>query len=231
MNVHNVVYDPQMDEPTLAEQLGSTRDAASGRRADDEKAIREAAVEAIRQALITAPPLGLGDTLPSVRLQNHLGESVDLAGLLDDGPLVITFYRGGWCPYCNLALRALQHTLADVVEAGAQLVAITPELPDNSLTTAQKNALEFPVLSDPDNVVGRAFGIVFPIADDIVAMQLAGGRDVAAHNGSEIAEVPLPATYVIDRDRVIRYAFVDADHTARAEPADIVRAVAGLFEN
>ena len=140
----------------------------------------------------------------------------------------MSFYRGGWCPYCNLALRALQNGLGDLVGSGANLVAITPELPDNSLTTSEKNHLEFPVLSDPGNEVGRAFGIVFPIDDEIVVTQLAAGKDVAALNGADVAEVPLPATYVVGTDRVIRYAFVDADHTRRAEPADVVRAVSDL---
>ncbi len=228
--MHNCVYDFTMNDRSLADQLAETRATASAKRAPDEQAVRAEAVQSIRRALTADPPVGVGDRVPPIKLSDQLGRTVDMASLLLDGPVVLAFYRGGWCPYCNLTLRALQSALDDLKGAGATLVAITPELPDHSLSTSEKNELSFPVLSDPNNEVGREFRIVFPIAEDVVALQLERDRDVAAHNGAAVAEVPLPATYVIGRDGVIRYAFVDADHTRRAEPATVVDVVNTLVE-
>jgi peroxiredoxin len=179
----------------------------------------------VEESGLARTALTVGDRAPAFSLPNAVGETVSLAALLARGAAVISFYRGGWCPYCNLELRALQARLEDVHDAGGELVAISPERPDSSLDTAEKNSLEFPVLSDVGNVVARQFGLVHAIKPEWVRYQLSVGVDVATRNGSAVAEVPLPATYVVRQDGLITFALVDADYTKRAEPEDVLRAL------
>jgi peroxiredoxin len=169
--------------------------------------------------------LGVGEAVPRFTLPDALGSPIGIGELLHHGPVVLSFYRGGWCPYCNLELRALEGVLAEITSLGASLVAISPELPDSSLSTAEKNALTFPVLSDHGNQVAGQFRIVHPIDPSVVAYQLRNGNDVAAYNGTPSAEAPLPATYVIEARGTIRFASVDTDYTRRAEPAEILDAL------
>ena len=128
-------------------------------------------------------------------------------------------------PFCNLELRALQSRLGEVHAAGGSLVAISPETPDLSLSTVEKNSLDFAGLSDHNNTVARAFRLVHRIDPSIVAYQKRNGHDIAAYNGVEAAEMPLPATYVIDKSGIVRFAFVSADFTRRADPDDVVEAI------
>ncbi|MDB9518758.1 peroxiredoxin-like family protein [Roseofilum reptotaenium CS-1145] len=172
--------------------------------------------------------LKVGDTIPDFTLPNATGQPVSIKELLTKGPVAIAFYRGGWCPYCNLELQALQNALASIEETGATLVAISPETPDNSLTTQEKNELAFPVLSDVDNQVARQFGLVFKLPASLLPIYQSFGIDVAAHNGNDHFELPIPATYVIQPNGEIVYAFTDVDYTKRAEPSVIVDALKGL---
>ncbi|MBP0029064.1 peroxiredoxin-like family protein [Roseofilum sp. Guam] len=172
--------------------------------------------------------LKVGDTIPDFTLPNATGQPVSIKKLLTKGPVAIAFYRGGWCPYCNLELQALQNALASIEETGATLVAISPETPDNSLTTQEKNELAFPVLSDVDNQVARQFGLVFKLPASLLPIYQSFGIDVAAHNGNDHFELPIPATYVIQPNGEIVYAFTDVDYTKRAEPSVIVDALKGL---
>ena len=136
----------------------------------------------------------------------------------------MTWYRGGWCPYCNIALRGFHKSLPEIRAAGATLVAISPETPDNTLSTAEKNHLDFEVLSDHGNKVAHAYGVAYKIPR-VIAEQFKGRLDLARHNGDESGTLPLGATYVIDREGTIRYAFVDADYRKRAEPSHVLAAV------
>lgn len=172
--------------------------------------------------------LKVGDTIPDFTLPNATGQPVSIKELLTKGPVAIAFYRGGWCPYCNLELQALQNALASIEETGATLVAISPETPDNSLTTQEKNELAFPVLSDVENQVARQFGLVFKLPASLLPIYHSFGIDVAAHNGNDHFELPIPATYVVQPNGKIVYAFADVDYTKRAEPSVIVDALKGL---
>lgn len=175
--------------------------------------------------------LKIGDTIPEFTLPNAAGQVISSQDLLAQGPIVITFYRGGWCPYCNLELRALQQALKAVEATGAILVAISPETPDNSLTTQQKNDLEFPVLSDNANHVARQFGLVFQLPAALQAVYSEFGIDLATHNGNSHFELPIPATYVVQANGKIAFAFADADYTKRANPTDIINALTSLQQN
>ncbi|MGJ3253074.1 MAG: peroxiredoxin-like family protein [Elainellaceae cyanobacterium] len=166
-----------------------------------------------------------GDRIPEITLPNAVGKSIRVQDLLAHGPVVISFYRGEWCPYCNLELRALQQALPDIQAQGATLVAISPETPDHSLSASEKHELTFEVLSDVGNQVAREFGLVFKISPELLPIYEKFGIDIAAHNGDESYELPIPATYVVDRNGTIVHAFVDADYTQRLEPAEIIEAL------
>lgn len=170
--------------------------------------------------------LKVGQKMPSFSLSSATGRVVYSENLLKEGPVVISFYRGGWCPYCNLELKALQNILPEIEKHGGSLLAISPELPDNSLSTQEKNELEFPVLSDTDNLVARSFGLEIDVPDLIVKLSKdLWELDLTKLNGTEKHILPVPATYVVGSDGLVKYAFVDADYTKRAEPSEILKAL------
>lgn len=163
-----------------------------------------------------------GDFIPDISLPNALGNPVSVQDLLKSGPVVISFYRGGWCPYCNLELRALQQTLHEFQSLGATLVAISPQTPDNSLSTVEKDELTFEVLSDVGHQVARQFGLVYTVPEVLRPIYQSFGIDLPGSNGDESFELPVPATYVVKSDGAIAHAFVTTDYTQRQDPAEIV---------
>lgn len=138
------------------------------------------------------------------------------------GPLVISFYRGSWCPYCNLEMQALQQHLPRFNESGASLVAISPQVPDESLSLAEKHALSFPVLSDVGALVARDYGLVFTVSERLRPLYAGFGIDLPKSNGVDSFELPVPGTFVVDRNALIRAAFVDPDYKKRMEPEEIL---------
>ena len=171
-----------------------------------------------------------GDLAPDFTLTDQNGAAVALSGLLKDGPVVLSFYRGGWCPYCNLELRALQARLADFRRLGARLIAVSPESPDGTVSTSEKNALTFPVLSDHGSRVARAFGVAFDLADELRPIYARFGHALPDVNDHDSWTLPVPATFLIDVDGAIALAFVDVDYRSRLEPADIVAALEALAD-
>lgn len=172
--------------------------------------------------------LKVGDKAPDFELPDPLGNTVKLSELLTNGPVVINFYRGEWCPYCNLEIRAFQQMLPDFQAAGAQVIAISPEQPNNSLTIQEKHDLKFPVLSDIGNKVASKYGLVFTLAAELQPLYKSFGLDIPARNGDDSYELPIPATYIIDGSSVVRYAYANADYTKRAEPAEVLAAAKAL---
>ncbi|MGB3491330.1 MAG: peroxiredoxin-like family protein [Elainellaceae cyanobacterium] len=210
---------------SLTQQLADTKAASSDRIPPDARAVMNQATEELRQSGLVEQSLKVGDRLPEVELPNATGETIRLYDLLKQGPLVISFYRGQWCPYCNLELKALQAVVAQVEAEGASLVAISPQTPDQSLSTQEKNELEFEVLSDVGNRVARQFGLVFALPDDLRPIYESFGIDLPAHNGDRTFELPVPATYVVATDGSVTYAFADADYTRRADPSEVLNAL------
>ena len=169
-----------------------------------------------------APGLAVGDHAPNFTLPDALGQPVTLADLLAQGPVVVVFYRGEWCPYCNVQLRGLQAALPRFRELGASLVAISPQASDHSLSLTEKHDLTFTVLSDLDQEVIRAYQVQFTLAGDLEDLQVnVFQNDPRNQNADHTRSLPVPATFVIDRDGIVRAAFVSADWRVRAEPADI----------
>ncbi|WP_328878735.1 peroxiredoxin-like family protein [Streptomyces sp. NBC_00299] len=172
--------------------------------------------------------LTVGAQAPRFTLPTATGQTLSLDDLLAEGPVVLTFYRGAWCPYCNLALRALQQHHATITARGAHLVAVSPQIPDESLTLTEKHDLAFDVLSDLGSDTAKQYGLAFDLPDDLAAVYDKLGFDLQRTNGGHPRTLPLPATYVIDRTGTIRWAFVDTDYTRRAEPSDILAALDAL---
>jgi peroxiredoxin len=207
---------------SLKEQLAEYRAGWFKRVPAERQAIMERHIAELRNGIAKAA-LKVGDRAPAIVLVNAKGETIDVGAFLKKGPVIVTFYRGGWCPYCNLELRAFQQVLADITAAGASLVAISPEKPDDTLSTAEKNALTFEVLSDVGQKVGRAFGLVYEFSDELKSAYNGFGLDIPAKNGAaEEWALPISATYVIDRGGRIIYAYTDADYRDRADPSDIL---------
>jgi peroxiredoxin len=165
---------------------------------------------------------GVGDRAPAFRLPDARGGEVVLGDLLADGPVVLVFYRGAWCPYCNLQLAAFQSALADISAAGAALVAVSPQTPDQSLTVAERHALEFPVLSDAGNAVARDYGLVFTQSEAPTATSRQLGIDLADFNGDDSNTLPAASTFVIGADGVIRFASVSGDYRWRVGPEEVL---------
>ncbi|MGI5427345.1 peroxiredoxin-like family protein [Streptomyces sp. CA-179760] len=172
--------------------------------------------------------LATGDKAPRFSLPSATGQTLSLDALLAEGPVVLTFYRGAWCPYCNIALRSLQQHHDVITARGARLVAVSPQIPDESLPLTEKHGLAFDVLSDIGSDTAKQYGLAFDLPDDLAAVYDKLGFDLQRVNAGHPRTLPLPATYVIDRDGVIRWAFVDTDYTTRAEPADILAALDAL---
>ncbi len=194
----------------------------------DVQAIMHEADERLADSSLLDTSLKVGDQIPNFQLPNAAGQTVSFQELLTDGPVVLSFYRGGWCPYCNLELRSLQQALPEIDRHGARLVAVSPETPDHSLSTADKLDLSFEVLSDAGNTVARRFGLVFQVPESLRAVYARFGIDLISQNGDESFELPVPATYVIDQSSTIVYAFVNTDYKQRAEPSAIVAALKRL---
>ncbi|MCC2656387.1 MAG: alkyl hydroperoxide reductase/Thiol specific antioxidant/Mal allergen [Panacagrimonas sp.] len=166
--------------------------------------------------------LGVGAKLPAFNLSDSEDRAVSSADLLAKGPLVITFYRGVWCPYCNLDLQAIEEAAGQMRELGASVIAISPQTPVNSAKSRAQNKLSFPILSDRNGDVAASLGLRFRLPDDLKAVYSKFGIDLPTVNGDPGWTLPMPARYVIGRDGVIAYAEVNADYTRRPDPSELL---------
>lgn len=214
----------------MSENLGTTarlkalldeKKADFERNADDHrKKVYKEGIAAVSNSGILRKAMQVGEVAPDFVLNNALGNPVALSDYLKQGKVVLTWYRGGWCPYCNMTLQQLQKEVPNFKANGANLLALTPELPDKSMGTVEKNSLQFEVLSDIGNNVARSYGIVFKLTDAVAEIYNAS-FGMGNYNGDDTQELPLAATYIIGQDGKIQYAFLDADYRNRAEPSDL----------
>ena len=186
-----------------------------------------AELEKLADTGIAARALKAGTNAPDFTLPDAHGEKVSLASVLAKGPAVVTFYRGGWCPFCDLQLRAYQGALPQLRDLGAELLAISPQTPDYALTDVEKKQLTFPVLTDAGNRVARAYGLVFTLSDVLQQLQTGFGNPIPKFNGDQSWELPMPGTFVLDQGGVVLLAHVDPNYTRRLEPAAILDALRG----
>jgi peroxiredoxin len=187
-------------------------------------------IDDVRNSGIIERALTAGDRAPAFSLPNAQGRQISLVDLLAEGPVILNFYRGGWCPYCNLELKAYQALLSDIRAAGGDLLAISPQTPDRSIVSVERNALAFEVLSDHGNHVASLFGIAYRIPEIVKGIGTKFGTDLTAINGSDDGQLPISATYVIACDRRIALASIEPDFRMRLEPAEALRALRALVE-
>jgi len=166
--------------------------------------------------------LKAGAKAPPFTLNDAEGKPVSSRDLLAKGPLVVSFYRGVWCPYCNLELQALEAARPDIQARGASLVAISPQTAPNSRKSQRDNKLSFPILSDAGSDVAASFGIRFALPDDLVELYKSFRNDLPAFNNDPSWVLPMPARYVIGTDGVIAYAEVNPDYTRRPDPSELL---------
>lgn len=163
-----------------------------------------------------------GDRAPQFRLKDQDGNAVSSAELLAKGPLVVTFYRGVWCPYCNMELQALNEALPQLQALGASLVAISPQTAVNSRKSVRTNELGFAVLNDTGNDIAAAFGLRFKLPDYLIDLYANLKNDLPSFNGDPGWTLPIPARYVIGQDGVVLYSEVNPDYTQRPDPSELL---------
>lgn len=184
-------------------------------------AVMQQAAESLAKTL-PDPGLKLGETAPDFMLPDPSGKKVSLASLLKQGPVVLVFYRGAWCPYCNMHLHALNESLPEFSRHGAQLVAITPQMPDKSAAQFKKDGFPFLVLSDLDSRVMQAYRLYYEMDPELVKVYKKLGLNVEDFNGPGRNVLPVPGTFVLDQKGVVRARHAETDYTQRMEPTEIV---------
>lgn len=182
-----------------------------------------AEIEAMVRSNAGAQALHAGSLAPDFTLPDAHGRPVSLAALLQQGPVVVAFYRGEWCPYCDLQLKAYQEILPRIRAAGASLVAISPQTPRYCDITAGKYSIEFPLLSDSGNEVARRYGLVFQVSDGMLAVLRGLGIELSTYNGEPSGELPVPGTFIVACDGRIDLDYVKPDFRERLEPVAILR--------
>jgi len=217
---------------SIREQSEQIQAAAAERLSAEVVGVFERNIQELLAEGVPTDVVSVGDTLMSFTLSDATGSPVSLDELVTAGPAVIVFYRGGWCPYCNVALRTYQRELVPELAAfGARLVAISPQTPDQSLSTVEKAELDFTVLSDPGSRVAHSIGIAFQQADEVLEAQRQLGLDLASVNAEGSTQLPRPTVLIVDQHRVVRFVDVQPDYTARTEVIDIIAALADLPMN
>jgi peroxiredoxin len=215
------------EKGTLDSLLKEKRVAFSNTASEEKKKVYAEGLEAVKNSGILDKALNIGDQAPNFTLNNALNQPVTLYDELKKSPVILTWYRGGWCPYCNITLNYLQQRLPDFQKAGASLIALTPELPDQSLSTTEKHKLKFLVLSDVKNKIGKKYGVVFQLTPEVASIYQEA-FNLHQYNGDNSNELPLAATYLIDQNGIIQFAFLDFDYRNRAEPDEIINALAEI---
>jgi peroxiredoxin len=234
-----VLLDPQGLERILA-WVGTTptrlevrlqrlRDELRRSLAPEQRAALAAVLERLRMLQVVEHGLTVGDTLPDFALRDTIGRRVASGSLLAQGPLVLAFIRGTWCPYCSLALQALdEEVLPEIERLGASLVVVSPLRPTVLARAAAARGLRLRLLSDADGAYARVCGVQYEMSEAQVTLYRGFGLDLEVLNAGSGWSLPVPATYVAGRDGALAFAYGDADWARRAEPAVIVGAAAGL---
>jgi len=216
--------EPELGTPKLATQINELEQSLPPL-SQEQSLLLEEAARKVDLSGIADQALKTGELAPDFTLPNAVGSSVRLERALQDGPVVVTFYRGMWCPYCSLQLRAYQKILPEVIGLGASLMAISPQSPDKSQATLLKNFLQYEVLSDLGNVVARQYGLVYQVPEWVRSLYISFGSDLPAFNGDTSWELPIPGTFVVAPDRRILLGYASSDPRNRLEPAAILEAL------
>lgn len=215
--------------PSIREQSAKIRAASAERLSPDVVKVFDRSIDDRVNQGVPRNVIAVGDTIAPFVLGDATGNRVSLDQLVAKGPAVIVFYRGSWCPYCNMTLRTYERELVPELEKFAsRLVAISPQSPDESPSTNSLADLDFTVLSDPGSRVADTVGIVFQQADQVLDAQRALGLDLAEVNAEGSTRLPMPTVLGVDRDHSVRFVDVQPDYTKRTEVAEILAALAAV---
>jgi peroxiredoxin len=217
---------PGVDARPLREQLAERKQLIAQYVPKETQAIHERVVSELRHQGFAAHALPVGAKAPSFELSDHNGRSVSSSTLLAKGRLVICFFRGRWCPFCVGQLEAMNPVLPQIEDAGALLIAISPQTVQQSFFMADQHKLRFPLLSDRGNQVARQFGLVYRVPEHQQEIYRRAFVNLPFVNGDDSWELPIPATYTLASDGMVLYTSANADYTERAEPADILQSLA-----
>ncbi len=193
--------------------------------------VQQTVMEAMQRLLASSEAdeaKGVGDQAPDFTLPGAGGGNISLAEQLARGPVVLSFYRGGWCPFCDLEFKALHDKLEEITNAGATLIGVAPETIENTIQTKNAKGIQFELCSDEGNRVANEYGLVITVDEALRPLYLEWGINIPEANGDDSYRLPVPATYVIDSSGKIRAAHVDKDYTRRMEPDAIVAALHAL---
>ncbi|MCA1806243.1 MAG: AhpC/TSA family protein [Xanthomonadaceae bacterium] len=215
--------------PNLEERISTFEAQREGKGPDARsRAVMEQAARDLAAAM-PDPGLKVGSRAPDFTLPDAHGKPVRLADLLQEGPVIVTFYRGAWCPYCNLQLKALRESLPHLEAYGARLVAISPQTPDHSRAQVEKDDYPFHVLSDLDDSVMKAYNLYFELPEEVRALYKGNfDLDIEAYNGEGRHGLPVPGTFVLDQQGIVRAAFADTDYKKRMEPRVMIEALEAI---
>lgn len=208
--------------PTLEQKIKEYDAIKRTKVPGDVLAVMEGVTEALRASGLGQGAFVTGDQFPDFALPDQHGVVRPLSHYLAEGPVVLNIYRGGWCPYCNLEMQALNIALPEFVKRGVTLLGLTPEMPTTAQDTLTANELAITVLSDEGNRVSALLGLVFELPEVLRPIYERFGIDIPASNGDDSFTLPVPATYILGQDRVARYHFVNVDYTQRAEPTQLI---------
>ncbi|WP_103068039.1 peroxiredoxin-like family protein [Aquimarina sediminis] len=208
---------------SLTEDLKARAEVSAKKYPENIRKVMSNGIQILKDTNMISKALKTGDLIPEITLPNAAHKNISVQEVLLDKKVILSFYRGSWCPYCNLELIALQRSLHEFEKYGATLIAISPETPDNSLTTSEKNNLSFEVLSDIDNKIAKEFNLAFSLPDDLIEVYKGFNIDLEKSNGNKNQQLPVSATYIIDQDGTIVYDFIKEDYKERADPKEIIK--------
>jgi peroxiredoxin len=210
------------NETLLADKIAQYREGFRDQVSADVQAIMQNANDTLTASSLAAKALNCGASLPDFELENQYRVLMSRDELLRK-PLIISFYRGAWCPYCNLELAEQQQRIDEIRQLGAEFIAISPEQPDYAMALREKHQLNFNILYDRNNQLARQLGLVFTLPEPLRKVYQTFGIDICAHNGNDHFELPVPATYIVGKDGIIRFAFINEDYRVRLEPETLIK--------
>jgi peroxiredoxin len=219
---------PETDLRALREIFAERKELIAKYVPAETQATHARAVSALKQQSLAANILPIGSRIPEFQLQDHDSKTISSSALLAKGRLVLCFIRGRWCPFCVAQMEAMNLVLPEIERAGAILAAISPQTVQQSFFMRDQHKLRFPLFSDAGNKVARQFGLTCRVPDEQKAIYQRAFVNLPFVNGDDSWELPIPATYIIDRDGTVLYASANEDYAERPEPADIVEVLAAL---
>jgi peroxiredoxin len=214
---------PETDIRPLREILAERKDLITKYVPAETQAVHATTIAALKQQRLAANILPVGSKIPEFQLQDHDGKVIASSDLLAKACLVLCFIRGRWCPFCVAQMEAMNLLLPEIAQAGATLIAISPQTVQQSFFMRDQHKLRFPLLSDPGTKVAKQFGLTYRVPDQQKAIYQRSFVNLPFVNGDASWELPIPATYIIDRDSTVLYASANEDYTDRPEPEEIVR--------